>query len=81
MALRDCQYPWKWAVISSNGEVRPCCFATKSVANLHDGSLEEIWNGPKMQTLRRDILADRLNSVCAGAPCKFVQGSKAPEQS
>lgn len=77
MPLSDCQYPWTWAVISSNGEVRPCCFSTLPVGNLHDAQLEAIWNGTAMQQLRLDILAGRVNPICRGAPCKFVQSTPA----
>jgi len=73
MPLSDCQYPWKWAVISSNGKVRPCCFSTLAVGNLQEDDLAAIWNGEVMQGLRRDILANRINPVCQGAACKFVQ--------
>ncbi len=75
MPINECQYPWTWAVISSNGEVRPCCFSALPVGNLNQDDLAEIWNGEVMQQLRLDILADRINPVCRGAACRFVQTS------
>jgi hypothetical protein len=71
--VKDCRFPWKWAMITTDGEVRPCCYATGVLANLNDTSFLDIWNGKKMQDLRRDIKANQVNSLCQNAACKYVQ--------
>jgi MoaA/NifB/PqqE/SkfB family radical SAM enzyme len=71
--VKDCRFPWKWAMITTDGEVRPCCYATGVLGNLNDTSFLDIWNGKKMQDLRSDIKANQVNSLCQNAACKYVQ--------
>ncbi len=61
----SCSDPWTLAVISANGDVRPCCVWPYSMGNLHRQSFEEIWNGPGWQKIRR-----RVNSRFPQRPCK-----------
>lgn len=72
--VKDCRYPWQWAMVTTDGAVRPCCYGS-TVGHLKESGFDAIWNGPAMQSLRRDVKADRINSVCASASCKFVQNS------
>jgi MoaA/NifB/PqqE/SkfB family radical SAM enzyme len=71
--VKDCRAPWEWGLVSTNGDVRPCCFASAAIGNLDDGSFREIWNSEAAQQLRQDILADTVNRVCRNASCKYVQ--------
>lgn len=51
-----CSYLWDSVVVLWDGSVVPCCrdFDGKIIlGNAKETSLEEIWNGPKMQDLRR----------------------------
>jgi len=73
VTVQDCKAAWEWALISTDGNVRPCCYAGESVGNLAEQSFEEIWNGPGMASLRQDLLAGRVNRVCRDAACKYVQ--------
>ena len=66
-------------MVTSDGEVRPCCYATGTVGSLNDSSFAEIWNGKKMRDLRRDVMADRINSVCHNSACKFVRNTLASD--
>lgn len=57
-----CALPWLNLSLDVDGSSRPCCkFAHASEAspyqldNLRQGSLEQVWNGPAMQQLRRDF--------------------------
>jgi MoaA/NifB/PqqE/SkfB family radical SAM enzyme len=76
--VKECRFPWEWAMITTDGAVRPCCHATAPVGNLRDSGFAKIWNGKEMQDLRRDIIADRINNVCRDAACKFVQNMPRP---
>jgi MoaA/NifB/PqqE/SkfB family radical SAM enzyme len=76
--VRDCRHPWQWAMITSDGAVRPCCFAHK-IGDLNRESLADTWNGHGYRQLRQDILNGRINRVCVGAACKYVQNT--PRQS
>lgn len=73
---RDCHYPWTWMTVSSNGDVRPCCYA-RPVGNLRDVGPEQIWNGRNMQELRRSVIGNKVDVVCSQATCKYINGKKA----
>jgi len=77
--VRDCRAPWEWALVSTDGDVRPCCFASGTVGNLNDAAFEEIWNGAEIQALRGDLLAGVVNRICRGAACKYVKNSTPAE--
>ena len=79
VSVKDCAYPWRWALITSSGAVRPCCYATKDVGDINTDSITDIWNNKTMQALRASVRANRVHPVCEGASCKFVQ--QMPKQS
>lgn len=66
-----CAYPWQEMIIDLTGEVVPCCFwsgygnAGKPLGNTNVHSLDEIWNGPEYQALRRANATGNLE----GHPC------------
>ena len=73
--VRDCRYPWTWLHLSSDGSVRPCCFARGELGNLSKApDVQTIWNGPVAVELRAYIKRNKIHPVCAGAVCKYVQG-------
>src|SRR6266849_4055609 len=67
-----CAYPWQQIVIDLTGEVVPCCFYSayggseaKPFGNTNAQTLEEIWNGPGYQDLRRrHVEGDLANHPC-----------------
>lgn len=64
---RYCHYPFDTLTVWSDGSVGPCCAyqgKNLSVGNVLEESLEEIWNGEKMQRLRKQHLEGNLNIVC-----------------
>lgn len=67
-----CGYPWQQLQIDLTGEVVPCCFWTtyantgKALGNVNVQSIDEIWNGPAYQELRRRNASGDLD----GHPCK-----------
>lgn len=71
--VKDCHYPWTWMMVTADGAVKPCCFATGTLGNLHDQPIERIWNGTVAIELRTYVKANRVHRVCANAPCKYVR--------
>ena len=71
--VKDCHYPWTWMMVTADGAVKPCCFSSASLGNLHDNDIDQVWNGATAIELRKYIKANRIHQVCAGAPCKYVQ--------
>ena len=66
-----CAYPWQELIVDLTGEVVPCCFWSgygnvgKPLGNTNVSSLDEIWNGPEYQALRRANASGNLE----GHPC------------
>lgn len=58
MTDKKCIAPWIHLHTWPNGNVYPCCLTgmTDVVGNLHNKSLEEIWNDEPMRKLRRDFI-------------------------
>lgn len=64
-----CNAPWVSAVIEADGAVRPCFFHP-TIGNIHQSSLEEIVNGEKAWTFRRNLeIAD--NPTCKRCVCSL----------
>jgi len=61
-----CIYPWIHMHAWPTGEAYPCCHATQSpvYGNTRKEPLADIWNGPRMQQLRKDMLSDSPNETC-----------------
>jgi sulfatase maturation enzyme AslB (radical SAM superfamily) len=61
-----CRVPWQRMYIDSYGNVTPECFCdfNKSIGSVQNNSLEEIWNGEKMQEYRRCIVANKQSNIC-----------------
>lgn len=63
-----CYRLWSGAVITSDGDVLPCCFdknAEHSFGNLSTQSFLEIWHGTKAQNFRQQVLNNRASiAIC-----------------
>ena len=76
--VKDCHYPWTWLHLTSDGAVKPCCFAAREIGNLSEAAdVEEIWNGAIAMELRAFVRRNEIHPICEGAPCKFVQNMSA----
>lgn len=62
-----CMYPWIHLHAYPTGEAYPCCQAEMKypIGNCKTNTLQEIWQGDAMQSLRQDMLNDRPNPACA----------------
>lgn len=77
MSVRECVFPWNWAVVTNLGEVLPCSHGAGAVGHLRDNSLDEIWNGPAIQELRATLLRGEVPALCAGRGCPYQQDDPA----
>jgi organic radical activating enzyme len=61
-----CIYPWIHMHAWPTGEAYPCCHATHSpvYGNTRKETLSDIWNGTRMQQLRKDMLNNTPNETC-----------------
>ena len=71
-----CNAPWVSAVVSAEGDVRPCFFHP-AFGNIHEHSLEEIVNSPQALRFRSELnIAE--NPICQRCVCSLHlrQGDK-----
>jgi radical SAM protein with 4Fe4S-binding SPASM domain len=63
-----CTLPWEVMTVTWNGDVVPCCYdydAKMVLGNMGEQSLSEIWNGDKIQSIRKEFVANRVtNPLC-----------------
>jgi MoaA/NifB/PqqE/SkfB family radical SAM enzyme len=76
-----CAQPFKRLLVRHDGRVSPCCDASGaglSLGRLGEQSLAEIWHGPELAALRRNLLAGDLNGPAAACgPCQAKYGPEA----
>jgi radical SAM protein with 4Fe4S-binding SPASM domain len=63
-----CALPWNGAYLLGNGDVLACCVPGLRMGNLHEQSMEEIWNGPRYQELRRTVNSNERPAACMACP-------------
>lgn len=73
LSVKDCKNPWNNLQILVNGEVRVCCWMAKSLGNLNEKTLAEIWGSEKLKELRDHISRNEVHPYCHNAPCPFIQ--------
>jgi MoaA/NifB/PqqE/SkfB family radical SAM enzyme len=80
-----CANPFKWFEVTGwyepKGDVFLCCptWLETPIGNLQQQSVEEIWNGPTAQEIRRSIL-DGSFRHCNESRCPFLQTVSGPVQ-
>lgn len=68
-----CWKPWYGFDILSDGEVMVCSDWTDySAGNIFTETLEEIWNGERIQKLRRYIMEHKDFGVCSRCPWRYL---------
>jgi radical SAM protein with 4Fe4S-binding SPASM domain len=64
----ECTLPWEVMTIAWNGDVLSCCYdydARVVLGNIGEQMLSTIWNGEKMQFLRKEFIANKVaNPLC-----------------
>lgn len=59
-----CDAPWRHLFIQAGGLIQPSCRCFKEIGNISENTLEELWNGEKMQLYRKKILENDCSSLC-----------------
>ena len=61
-----CVLPWIHLNTWPNGNVYPCCLTDwrEDIGNLKDNTLEELWNGDTMKSIRKDMLEGKQHHSC-----------------
>lgn len=65
-----CPVPFMQLLFHPNGDVNPCCWNMDiRLGNVQNKSLEEIWNGPELQSLRQEFLTGEIKSCQKQIEC------------
>ena len=61
-----CVLPWLHLNTWPNGNVYPCCLTDwrEDIGNLKDNTLEELWNGDKMKSIRKFMMEGKKHHNC-----------------
>lgn len=60
-----CSAPWKLLHVSPQGDVFSCYESVVPLGNVHERSLQEIWNGPEFVALRQKMRDGERVAACA----------------
>ncbi|NLA25299.1 MAG: radical SAM protein [Bacteroidales bacterium] len=70
-----CHYPWTSMYVSPTGDVKHCCYTYhKSLGNLSNCSIEEIWNGEKYKSIREKIANGDFDGAFCSPNCSGLAG-------
>jgi len=77
-----CSAPWQSMMVEGNGVVQPCAYRGNygnasmhpPLGNVNQSTLEEIWNGSEMQTLRDLMAKGDLQAAGCGGCLAVAQG-------
>ncbi len=62
--MAECIEPWTFMVAYQNGDALGCCHMLKPLGDWRAEGLEALYNGPRMQQLRRELYANGVASEC-----------------
>ncbi len=64
-----CHYPWFFIYVDTNGDVRPCCYASICLGNLEEEPFNNIWNGAAAIRMRQQFLDNVVPLACQDKHC------------
>lgn len=76
---KTCKEPWEKMFVQYDGSVRPCCVIGESYGNLSTQTFQEVWDGPRYQSLRESLLSDEPYAVCIKCPFYGWERLEMPE--
>lgn len=71
----SCYLPWQQLNIDPGGGVRPGCLCLKTIGNVLENNLRDLWNSESMHSYRKKIIEKDFQSLCEPA-CLAVQISQ-----
>jgi len=61
--------------IRENGDAILCsCYLVMKIGNVHESSMEEIWNAPEVVEIRESFRRGELPEPCQGQLCPVALG-------
>ena len=73
---KDCVFKNERVFITSNGDVRMCCYqiGNKPLGNLNEEEMDTIWNNKEFKETRRKLERNEIPSYCKRATCMYIKG-------
>jgi radical SAM protein with 4Fe4S-binding SPASM domain len=73
-----CPLPFYQLQVAWNGDVMPCCVAPHDlvVGNLLTDTLDEVWNGDRLRTVRDAHLSRHRSNIPACATCDYLHTTR-----
>jgi radical SAM protein with 4Fe4S-binding SPASM domain len=71
-----CNRPWRMLAITWDGLFLPCCVDAEKkciMGDAHSDSIEDIWNGEKIQELRKKLKDRKYNEIELCRNCKDIE--------
>lgn len=70
-----CAAPWRGLHINIRGDVKTCCSGNPNMlGNINDKTIEQILNGPELQTIRAELREGRTHSYCVNCTNRESRG-------
>lgn len=71
-----CDEPWTGIfTIRESGDVQLCpCYLKMPIGNIHESSMQEIWNAPELVEIRESFQRGELPEPCQGQICPVALG-------
>lgn len=78
---RFCGKPFSHFETTESGDVYVCCpsYLPVSIGNIHQSDVDEIWNSPIAQELRRSVLEGDFR-YCSRLSCPAIQAGRLPSR-
>jgi len=74
--IAGCNWPWRYAFISYEGIVTPCCSIKDptriNLGNIFEQNFKDIWRGEKFVAFRKNIKKGCFPRICRDTRCWFV---------
>ena len=69
-----CYYPWESFYILTDGSFAPCLHLIYKggIGNIVDEGIQGAWNSERMQLLRKNIMAGKVDPLCRDTQCPFI---------
>lgn len=77
-----CPLPWAHLMIQPNGNIQPCCMTPveQPIGNTKTDSLEDVWNGDILKSIRKEMLNGERHSMCNRCHLMEDTGVVSPRQ-
>lgn len=72
---QPCNRPWRMLTITWNGLFLPCCVDSERkyvMGDAHNDSIEDVWNGQRIQHLRKKLRDGKYNEIELCKNCKDI---------